>query len=78
MNPKLDYSAIYRLAISEVAKGEPVQTNPNPRACLLVLQGLKPLSERLLAFGALVVANFNHWRQCNLYITPMSISAFDR
>lgn len=62
MNTKLDYSAIDRLAISEVAKREPGQANSNPRACLLVLQGLKPFRERLPAFGALVVANFNHWK----------------
>ena len=75
MNTKLDYSAIDRLAITEAAKREPVQANPNSRACLLVLQGLKPFRERPPAFGALVVANFNHWKQCNLYITALSRSA---
>lgn len=76
MNPKLDHSTIYCLAIPEVAEGEPVQANPDPRACLLVLQGLKPLSERLPASGALVVAKFHHWEQCNLYITTLSRNAF--
>ena len=65
IDPKFYHSAINRLAISEVTKGESVQTNPNLRTCLLVLQVLQPFSERLLAFGALVVANFNHGH-CNL------------
>ena len=60
IDPKFYHSATNRLAISEVTKGEPVEMNPNPRSCLLVSQILQPLRERLLAFGALVVANFNY------------------
>ncbi len=66
IDPKLYHSAANRFAISKITKREPVETNPNPRACLLVSQVLQPLRERLLAFGALVVANFNDWGHCNL------------
>jgi hypothetical protein len=66
IDPKFYHSATNRLAISEVAKGEPVEANPNPHARLLVSQVLQPLREGLLAFGALVVSDFNDWGHCNL------------
>lgn len=66
IDPKFYHSAANRFAIPEVAKREPVETNPNPRAGPLVSQVLQPSRERLLAFGALIVANFDDWSHCNL------------
>ena len=65
INAKFYHATAYRLAISEIAERETVEANPNPRACLLVSQVPQPFRKRLLAFGALVVANFNHG-YCNL------------
>ena len=74
MNPKFRYPTAYRFAIAKVPKRKLVKANTNPRACLLVLQGLKPFYEWPLPLGVLVVADFNHWKQCNLKITILSIS----
>lgn len=60
VDPKFHHAAADRLAISEVAQGEPGETNLNSRSCSLVCELFEPVDEGLFTIGILVIAKFDH------------------
>lgn len=60
MLPQFQNTVADGLAIAQASCLNSLQPNPHPGLRLLVAQGLKPRSGRLLTADSLVSKNFNH------------------